>query len=101
MDFETFVRNGIGRPTKIPSHQLLQKDWVVDQEGNLLVENIFHFENLEHDLLQFFKLDVGLPRVNVSRNDASYKEYYTKDLADIVYDRFEQDFKMFNYSSKL
>jgi len=102
ISFEEFVQDkSIEVPTKIPSPWILQKDWVVDENDNMLVENIFYFENLENEIQKFFKLDVSLPKINVSRSNTNYKEYYKNDLKNIIFDRFEEDFKFFNYDREL
>lgn len=61
---------------------------------------IYKYENLQNTLELFaraFKLAFKeIPRVNTTDHN-NYQSYYDEDLANMVYDRFEEDFINFNY----
>ena len=57
---------------------------------------IIKFENLKKELNEFFSKEIDLPVINKS-NHEHYLEYYNKTSLDIIYDRYKEDFKKFNY----
>ena len=57
---------------------------------------IIKFENLNKELNEFFGEKVNLPITNES-NHKYYLEYYNTESLDIVYDKYKEDFKKFNY----
>ena len=58
---------------------------------------IIKFENLNKELNNFFNKDIQLPITNKS-NHKYYEDYYNKDSANIIYNRYIKDFKQFNYN---
>jgi hypothetical protein len=76
-----------------------QVDWIEDKDGNLLVDEIIHFENIDsefNDVLQKIGRNIILPHVKKS-NRGNYQEYYDKESIEIVENWFKQDIKRFNY----
>ena len=57
---------------------------------------LLKFENLNKELNEFFNKEIDLPVTNKS-NHEHYLEYYDKTSLDIIYDRYKEDFKKFNY----
>ena len=57
---------------------------------------IIKFENLNKELNEFFGEDIDLPMVNKSDHD-HYLNYYNKESLDIVYSKYKEDFKKYNY----
>tara|TARA_R100001530_G_scaffold128235_1_gene97858 strand:+ start:76 stop:615 length:540 start_codon:yes stop_codon:yes gene_type:complete len=57
---------------------------------------IIKFENLDKELNEFFGKDIDLPVVNKSNHD-HYSTYYNRESLDIIYDRYKEDFKKYNY----
>ena len=57
---------------------------------------IIRFENLNEELNNFFGEDIDLPITNKS-NHNHYSTYYNKNSIDIIYDRYKEDFKRYNY----
>jgi hypothetical protein len=67
-----------------------QHTWVDD------TVSIVKFENLNVELSEFFEEEVNLPVINKSNHD-HYSTYYDKESLDIVYERYKEDFKKYNY----
>ena len=57
---------------------------------------IIRFENINKELNEFFGEEIDLPVTNKSDHD-HYLKYYSKESLDIVYDRYKEDFKKYNY----
>lgn len=79
---------------------LSQIDWISDQNGFILVDEILHFENLHNDfnsLMRKLGKNITLPHVN-STDHRNYQEYYTPETKQIVQIWFEQDIERFGYS---
>ena len=78
----------------------LQKDFLCDENGNLLVDFIGHFESLQDDFnIACSKIpikQVQLPYANKS-NHKFYKEYYNNHTRDLIYKAFKEDIELFKY----
>lgn len=78
----------------------LQKDFVYDQSGNIIVDYIGKFENLQEDFKEIcLRLEiepVDLPMTNKSKH-AHYREYYSKESRDKIYTTFKEDIDYFHY----
>ena len=57
---------------------------------------ILKYENLKEELIDFLGEQVDLPIMNKSKRD-EYIDYYNRKSLDIVYNRYEEDFKKYNY----
>ena len=57
---------------------------------------IIKYENLKKEINDFFGKDINLPILNKS-NHKHYSEYYNSKSSDIIYNRYKDDFKKFNY----
>ena len=57
---------------------------------------IIKFENLNKELNEFFGEEIDLPMVNKSNHD-HYSTYYNRESLDIIYGRYKEDFKKYNY----
>jgi hypothetical protein len=85
---------------RIRSDKFLQKDFVTDESGNMLIDFVARFENLEEDAAQIFRkigVDATLPHRNRSRHD-DYRSYYDDRTRELVADHFRDDIEMFQYS---
>lgn len=78
-----------------------QFDWFVDPHGNVLVDFIGRFENLEQDwarIAEKLGIDKPLPHENRNpRRSRHYTEYYTARTRDLVAERFRVDIEFFGY----
>ena len=57
---------------------------------------LLKFENLNKELNEFFNKEINLLITNKS-NHKYYLEYYNQESLDIIYNRYKEDFKKFNY----
>ena len=67
-----------------------QHEWIDD------TVKIIKFENLNKELSIFFNEKIILPITNKSNRD-DYLSYYNKKSLDIVYKKYKEDFKKYNY----
>lgn len=78
-----------------------QIDYLVDEQGRLIVDFVGRFETLENDFQTVCRRIFGgprkLPHVNTSAH-AAYQEHYTDDLAALVAQRFARDVQLFGYT---
>ena len=58
--------------------------------------DIIKFENLNEELNKFFNKQINLPIINKS-NHEHYLEYYNEESLNIIYNKYKEDFKKFNY----
>jgi len=77
-----------------------QADYITDEHGELIVDFVGRFENIQHDAHAVFsKLGMGhlnLPHINRSNHD-SYQKYYNDQTRRLVAERFAKDIDMFGY----
>jgi hypothetical protein len=78
----------------------LQKEFLFSEDGEQLVNFIGRFENLERDF-ESVCMQIGvsaeLPRLNVSRQTRSFKEYYDARLVEMVREKYQPDIDLFDY----
>ena len=67
-----------------------QHEWIDDTMV------LIRYENLYKELNKFFNKKINLPITNKS-NRNNFLEYYNKNSLDIIYNRYKEDFKKFNY----
>ena len=94
-NFEDFVRNKFERG-RAKGVWDLQLDYIMDDQDNCLVDKIFRFEDMENEIKTYFNIESKFPFLNRS-TDGDYRNFYTEELANIVYDRLKKDFEYFNY----
>jgi hypothetical protein len=79
-----------------------QRDFLYDEEGNLLVDYVGKFENMEHDFAEVCKI-IGIPPVelpHINKSDHKhYLEYYTPETKRLVYSILKEDIQTFNYDN--
>jgi hypothetical protein len=80
-------------------HAHIQKDFVYSPEGELLVDFIGRFENLDSDF-QAICARIGvpavLPHVNIS-NHVAYQHYYDSESEELIRQTFAPDISLFGY----
>ncbi|MFW6026019.1 MAG: sulfotransferase family 2 domain-containing protein [Candidatus Woesearchaeota archaeon] len=77
-----------------------QKDYVCDEKGNLIVDFVGHFENLDKDFKYICKklgIRKKLKLLNPS-NHEYYKKMYNKTTKKMVNSLFKEDIEFFNYN---
>lgn len=78
----------------------LQKDFVVDEDGELLVDFVGRFETLEADFQMVCErtgIESQLPIINTSQH-RDYRSYFTDPLAEHVGRIYHEDIKFFGYN---
>jgi len=76
-----------------------QLDWLTDSSGNLLMNFIGSFENLDSDwgiIADSLGIDASLPHLNLI-NAKHYTEYYSEKTRAIVAEKFRVDIETFGY----
>lgn len=79
-----------------------QSHWVTDEEGEIIVDFIGRFEDLQNDFDEVCSR-IGIPILklpsrNLSRNSKADCSY-TDELRDIVKTRLSKDFRLFGYGA--
>ena len=80
----------------------LQKDFVTDQEGNLIVDFVGRYERLAEDfdtVCQQLNIKTRLPHKNQSKTRQDWHSYYNKHTYQLVADHFREDLAFFGYSA--
>jgi len=95
MTFDEYIR------WRVVEDKHLQSSFVVDKQGNQIVDFIGRFENISDDF-RFICQRIGwdhleLPHENVSKH-AGYRSYYTDETAALVAEHFAEDIARFGYS---
>lgn len=78
----------------------LQKKFVTDNNGNLIVDFVGKIENLETDFNYICKMvgiQSSLPYKNKSRH-RDYRSYYNKRTKQLIYEHFKEDIELFGYT---
>lgn len=101
MKFDAFVK----KIAEIPDHKAnrhfrSQHTFLCSRSGHLLPGFIGHYESLQDDFNEIqHKLGTeGLELPVIRKSDrVPYQSYYTDELRDIVYKRYERDIELFGY----
>lgn len=75
-----------------------QTRWITYQ-GKIRTDVVLRFEHLEADFKKFnqdYGKDFELQHLNKT-NHKNFKEYYDKELSDLVFKSYKEDFKNFTY----
>jgi hypothetical protein len=78
----------------------LQKEFVFDKNGKMLVDFVGRFENIQNDFKEICsRLNIpaiDLPVLNTSKH-TYYKDYYNTHTRNLIGDAFKDDIITFNY----
>lgn len=78
----------------------LQKDFLVDEQGKVLVDFVGRFERLDDDFREICKhigITAALPHLNLS-NTRPYQTFYDEESIELVRTTFKADIDLFNYT---
>jgi hypothetical protein len=78
-----------------------QSDYVIDLEGNIIVDFIGRYERLEQDYAHVLER-IGLsyrplPRLRMAGDRGDYRRYYTDDTVELVMRHYGMDIERFGY----
>ncbi|TDR23858.1 sulfotransferase family 2 domain-containing protein [Marinicella litoralis] len=83
-----------------PKMFMPQTQWLCDNAGQLLVDEVYQFEKLHTDFAEFCqKLEISdaqLPHLKASQS-VDYRAYYDANSKAIIEQRFASDLARFNY----
>lgn len=77
-------------------------EWLTGDDGKIAVDRVLRQETLAADTMKMIadlKIDAAVPegRVNVSER-GEYRDYYTRETADIIAGRHARDIALFGYT---
>ena len=102
-DFEDFILNGLNEKLIYQiTHFIPQHEYLCDKSGNILVDFIGRFEDLESDTLLLskrLKKDINLSHLNFN-SKLNYKEVYTDEMIYKVNQIYQKDIDIFKYTFK-
>lgn len=78
----------------------LQKSFVTDLDGRVILDFVGHYENLSSDFAkacQALGIESTLPHKNISKHQ-DYKQYYNDRTAQKIADHYKEDIELFGYS---
>lgn len=82
-----------------PKMFMPQTKWLYDQNGEVMVDHVYRFENLDRDfkeLTQKLKIDAQLPHLKPSKK-VDYRTFYDGPTMEIVTELFNKDLEEFDY----
>jgi hypothetical protein len=77
----------------------LQKDFIYSEDGELLVDFVGRFENLDADFEKIclcIGISTSLPKLNIS-NTKPYQQFYTNETKELLRQAFDADIALFGY----
>jgi len=101
MPFQEWVKNGlkVNKRARVMKQIWSQLDWICDKRGNILVDNLFRFEDLNNEWKKIKKLlsiNDDLPYLNSTKRD-NYKSYYDDESIKVIEKLCKDDIKHFGY----
>ncbi len=85
---------------RVNEDKVLQKDFVTDSEGTMIVDFVGRYENLSKDFLQVcnvLNINASLPHINKSSH-INYQSYYNVETRRLVEENFSEDIELFGYT---
>ena len=79
-------------------------DYLIDNEGNIMVDHIIKFESLNSDYNDFCnKFNITNDLMHINKNiykpkNVDYKNMYDEEMKEVIERIFKKDFETFNYS---
>lgn len=103
--FTEFVKKIVRIPDFLADKHFVSQYSILYQHQKLLVDYVGKIENIEQDWLMVaerFGFEHSIIRENIStprESKRDYRLYYTQELADMVYQRYQNDFELLGYQS--
>lgn len=101
-NFESFVKGWLQEENIHNSlHFQHQYSFLEDENGEIKLDFIGQFENIETDFLTIstkLGIDRKLKKSNASVRNEDYRSYYNEETRKIVSEVYEKDIRLFNYS---
>ena len=105
-DFEAFLRWKLdpARPYQyiIDTSIELQSEYLIDLNGNIIVDFIGRYERLEEDFQEACdRIGIKAPKLphrRQAKDRTAYQEYYTDEAVELIARHFRRDVEMFGYS---
>jgi hypothetical protein len=94
MSFDEYVK------WRLTQDRNLQKDFVVDREGEKIVDFIGRYEKLSEDfqyICNILGFNASLPHVNKSTHK-DYREYYNEETKSLIEEGYKEDIDFFGFS---
>ncbi|SMD36464.1 Sulfotransferase family protein [Reichenbachiella faecimaris] len=88
-------------PENIKKARSSQFDFLSNNQGELMVDFIGRYENLQEDFNKIcdkLQIDEKIPIVNTSKRNKNYREYYDDYTKNKIEDTFKKDLEKFNYN---
>jgi hypothetical protein len=101
MPFDLFARAVCAIPDeKSNRHFRSQNTFITDRHNRLIPHWIGRFERLHDDFRELCERvgisGIQLPQYKVTKR-TTYHDYYTNELKDMVYKRYQRDVELFSY----
>ena len=93
--WETTEHKRFNADWNIHQSPLFQHKWIMDDNNNMIVQNIFIFDNLEHEIEKMFG-------VKPKKENSSNKDTYSLNPAteNLIIDMFQTDISLYNHLCK-
>lgn len=85
---------------RVSCEKRLQKDFIADEAGNLLVDFVGKYENLANDLARICErlgVQADLPHLRKSVH-RDYRDYYNQRTIKLIEEHFQPDIECFGYT---
>lgn len=99
--FEEFIENDYASDFTTPFFHYNSLDYFTNKKGELIVDKIFHYKNLEDEigvLLNKFNLPLTEITVVNETPEKNYKDYYTDKSRSLIAQKCKNDIQYFNYN---
>lgn len=103
IDFKEWVKRAYGNKDAAyydkPKMFMPQTDWIADEDGQIIVDDILRFENLEADFRKVLeKLERSASLRHAKKSDrGNYGQYHDAEAAELVRSWFARDIERFGY----
>jgi len=106
--FEEFIINvHKNKYTEFNGHRYkTQLDWITNENGDIKVQHILRWENLQEELDNFFT-DIDFEPIKIynrntakdrsGRNRTHYRDYYNEETKRIIEEKYQEDLNFFEY----